>query len=163
VLAEYAPATDYEVYQVRDRSRQAIASSPTAPGSGSTFARPPAASRSNRYYYSRPRPRMIPGQGNAPAARGASHSAEIEIRHGQPGRQQGVRMDPRRIARFRRSCRSTFANFIKTGDPNGAGLPKWAAMKEGSVQFMHIDVESRAEAEAHRGRNLLLDRIASKQ
>jgi len=36
-------------------------------------------------------------------------------------------------------------------------------MKEGSVQFMHIDVESRAEPEAHRARNLVLDRIAGKQ
>jgi para-nitrobenzyl esterase len=53
-----------------------------------------------------------------------------------------------------------FANFIKTGNPNGAGLPHWPAANSGdAVQFMHIDVDSRAETEQHRGRYLALGKI----
>ena len=51
-----------------------------------------------------------------------------------------------------------FASFIKSGNPNGAGLPNWpAATPAGTVQFMRIDVEPRAEADKTRARYLLLD------
>jgi para-nitrobenzyl esterase len=51
-----------------------------------------------------------------------------------------------------------FANFIKTGDPNGPGLPAWPAVGPGGdAQVMRLDVESRAAAEKHRARYLFLD------
>ena len=53
-----------------------------------------------------------------------------------------------------------FANFIKTGDPNGAGLPRWpvgTVATDGQVQRMRVDVESRAEPEP-RARYLFQDR-----
>jgi para-nitrobenzyl esterase len=51
-----------------------------------------------------------------------------------------------------------FANFIKTGNPNGPGLPSWPAYAEkDGFQLLRIDVESRAEPEKARARYLLLE------
>jgi para-nitrobenzyl esterase len=43
-----------------------------------------------------------------------------------------------------------FANFIKTGNPNGSGLPTWPLGGVGKaevVQRMRLDEQPRAEAE----------------
>jgi len=37
-----------------------------------------------------------------------------------------------------------FTNFVKTGDPNGAGLPRWPAFSEQSQQVMFLDATSSA-------------------
>jgi para-nitrobenzyl esterase len=49
-----------------------------------------------------------------------------------------------------------FANFIKTGDPNGAGLPPWPAFVP-SHEVMHLDAVSHAAAEEHRDRYQFVD------
>jgi para-nitrobenzyl esterase len=55
-----------------------------------------------------------------------------------------------------------FANFIKTGNPNGGELPKWPNANSGdSVQFLRIDLDTRSEAARHEGRYRLLDKLAS--
>ena len=56
-----------------------------------------------------------------------------------------------------------FVNFIKTGNPNGAGLPEWPAYRaDNHYQRMRIDVESHAGPEAYRDRYLALDAAAAK-
>ncbi|WP_254412272.1 carboxylesterase/lipase family protein [Dyadobacter diqingensis] len=131
-----------------------------------------------RYYYARPRPAMTAEMGNAapglaggvtktadPNAvkvappRGAVHSAEIEYAMGNLSKNKVYAWTPE-DHKVSETMQNFFANFIKTGNPNGAGLPKWAAANQGDgVQFMVIDVNSRLETEKNRGRYLLLDSI----
>lgn len=49
-----------------------------------------------------------------------------------------------------------FANFIKTGDPNGEGLPPWPAFGK-SREVMHLDAVSYAAPEEHRDRYEFVD------
>ncbi len=54
-----------------------------------------------------------------------------------------------------------WANFIKTGDPNGAGLAVWPEFGK-TRQVMHIDAVSKAAPEQHRERYEFLDSITAK-
>ena len=44
-----------------------------------------------------------------------------------------------------------FANFVKTGTPNGSGVPKWPESGK-TRQVMHIDAVSKAAPEQNRAR-----------
>jgi para-nitrobenzyl esterase len=132
-----------------------------------------------RFFFARPRPKFLgatnqtPGTAggiitNSAAAsappkwRGAVHSAEIEYALGNLSTNEHYAWEP---ADYKLSelMESYFANFIKTGDPNGSGLPKWPAYApDGSLQIMNLDVESRAVPEA-RPRYLLLDQVLRKK
>jgi para-nitrobenzyl esterase len=116
-----------------------------------------------RYYYSRPRPAMNPGKGTQGAARGAAHSAEIEYALGNLAGNDvyAWTAEDRKVSE---TMFNYFANFVKTGNPNGSKLPKWPAVGKGNdVKVMHIDVNTRAEADKTRARYLLLDEIYAKQ
>ena len=130
-----------------------------------------------RYLYARPRPPLVPAladatpnlaggitrggntAGNAPPpAKGAVHSAEIEYAMGNLSLNKvfAWTADDQKVSE---TMQGYFANFIKKGDPNGAGLPQWPVGKvssSGDVQRMRIDVVSRAEAEP-RARYLFQD------
>jgi para-nitrobenzyl esterase len=59
-----------------------------------------------------------------------------------------------------KTMQAYFVNFIKTGNPDGPGLPPWPAYRpETNYQRMRIDVTSQAEPEPHRGRYLALDSV----
>ncbi len=126
-----------------------------------------------RYLYARPRPAYlgIPGQPAPPNAsaqpsagpRGAVHSAEIQYALGN------LDLDPRYTwepadREVSKTMQAYFVNFIKTGNPNGPGVPEWPAYRAGdNYQRMRIDVESHAEPEAHRDRYVALDKATTTQ
>jgi para-nitrobenzyl esterase len=96
------------------------------------------------YYYSRVRPRVV-NEPNTPAALGAVHSAEIEYALGNldTNPRYAWTEDDRRVSR---TMQGYFANFIRTGKPDGAGLPDWpaAARSDSDIRRQHIDVETRS-------------------
>jgi para-nitrobenzyl esterase len=131
-----------------------------------------------RYLYARPRPQMVAAMGNAvpglaggvisganapaarpPAALGAVHSAEIEYAMGNLATNKVYDWSPDDY-KVSEIMQAYFANFVKTGDPNGPGLPKWPAVTAGTdAQVMRIDVTTSAAPEKHRDRYLFLDSI----
>ena len=55
---------------------------------------------------------------------------------------------------------SRIANFVKTGDPNGPGMPVWPAANKGDeAQVLHLDVTTAARPDVLRPRYLFLDRL----
>jgi para-nitrobenzyl esterase len=120
-----------------------------------------------RYMYSRPRPATTvqgaPAAATRPAGpRGAVHSAEIEYALGNLPTNKAYAWTPEDY-KVSGVMQGYFANFIKTGDPNGKGLPEWpAANRGGGVPVMHIDVNTRAEPDRHRERYLVLERLDTK-
>ena len=131
-----------------------------------------------RYLYAHPRPPMVPEMGDArpglaggvvrgqnpgavamPPARGAVHSAEIEYALGNLASNKVYAWTPDDY-KVSELLQGYFANFIRKGDPNGPGLPKWPAVTRGSaVRVMRLAVDSRAEADKHRARYLFLDQF----
>ncbi|SEB15151.1 carboxylesterase/lipase family protein [Pedobacter hartonius] len=56
-----------------------------------------------------------------------------------------------------------FANFVKNGNPNGGKLPKWPEIRSNQqVNYINLDVNTKAEVETDRARYLFLDKEYSK-
>ncbi|MDB5063011.1 MAG: carboxylesterase [Mucilaginibacter sp.] len=134
-----------------------------------------------RYVFSKVRPPMTAKMGNAtpglagginksdtpkPVSKlpepyaGASHASEIEYAMGNLATNETYAWTPADY-KVSETMETYFANFIKTGNPNGAGVPKWTANTKGSpVSFINIDVKTVLEKENAqlRGRYIFLDK-----
>ncbi len=119
-----------------------------------------------RYMYARPRPKFTPPDGQAPPAaaarpgpaipRGAGHSAEIQYAMGNLPLDKRYAWEPDDF-KVSEVLQGYFVNFIKTGNPNGSGLPEWPIYTSPGYRRMRIDVKSRVEAEPERPRYMALD------
>lgn len=127
-----------------------------------------------RYYFSKPRPEMrdkdleaglaggvIKKDKNAPKApkpKGAVHSAEIEYAMGNlaTNKDYDWTEDDYKVSE---TMMNYFANFIKSGNPNGEKLPVWPMAKdEKSPEIMIIDIKSKATKAENDTRYLFLDK-----
>jgi len=113
-----------------------------------------------RYFFAHPRPPTVAPAQNPPPE-GAVHSAEIEYALGNLATNHVYAWTPADDS-ISAAMEAYFANFVKTGNPNGAGLPQWPAAYAGdTVQVMVLDVHSHAEPAPHRGALRFLDRLYS--
>lgn len=127
------------------------------------------------YIFGRVRPPMVASMGNAqaglaggvikngasgmalPPSQGAPHASEIEYAMGDLAGNKVYAWTPDDY-KVSNTMENYFANFIKTGNPNGKGLAKWNANKGDSVtEQMHINVDTKLEPEHNRDRYLFLD------
>ena len=120
-----------------------------------------------RYFYTRPRPAAVSAgasAGQAPAApsKYASHSAEIEYAMGNLATNKVFAWTPddHKVSAL---MHGYFVNFVKTGDPNGSGLPRWTPTRSGAAQYMRIDVEPKLEVDQREARYRLLDSLYTKR
>jgi para-nitrobenzyl esterase len=102
------------------------------------------------YYFDQPRPLKRDALPGAVVDDGALHSAEIEYALGN--------LDSNRVYAWTPADHETsrvmegyFAQFIKHGDPNGAGLPSWPAVKDSDGGLLRQTIDAHARTEVDRG------------
>jgi para-nitrobenzyl esterase len=128
-----------------------------------------------RYLYSKLRPPLVDNSlasglaggtvkkdANAPKAPepvGAPHACEIEYCMGNLRliKEYAWTADDYKVSE---TMQNYFANFIKTGNPNGEKLPDWPVAKAGDTTppVMILNTESKAEKAANDARYLFLDK-----
>ena len=97
-------------------------------------------------------------KGMAPGLKtfGSAHAAELEyVFNMLPSKKADWQPEDQKVAD---QMNAYWANFIKTGDPNGPGLAKWPNFTK-TREVMHLDTESKALPEVHRDRYEFLDSI----
>lgn len=129
-----------------------------------------------RYLFSRIRPALVDDEKTSglaggtvtkesdapkmPEPIGAAHASEIEYCMGNLGlvKDYAWTTDDHKVSE---TMQDYFANFIKTGNPNGEKLPEWPAAKpnDPAPEVMDIDVQSHAEKAENDARYLFLDKV----
>ena len=103
-----------------------------------------------------------PGDDNHKAVIGAFHSDDIEYVFGTLDSRPGAvwRPEDRKLSD---EMGTYWTNFAKTGDPNGAGVPKWPTYNAaGDWMVMHLNANSEAKPDDLRARYLFLDSVWGK-
>ena len=133
-----------------------------------------------RYFYDHPRPGMRPELGNAvsglaggvihtdepappapPMAVGAVHSADIEYFMGNLATNLVYGWDATDHA-ISAQMQQIYLNFVKTGNPNGPGIPAWQPYNgTGTQPVLTIAALSTCAAERQRERYIVLETLRS--
>jgi para-nitrobenzyl esterase len=102
--------------------------------------------------------RTIPGD---PASRfGAVHAVDIEYAFNTlDSKPANWQPEDRKVAQV---MATAMANFVRTGDPNGPGVPDWPEYGE-SGKVMYFDSESRSAPEEFRARYEFLDSVSDNE
>jgi para-nitrobenzyl esterase len=112
-----------------------------------------------RYYYTRPRPKKTDSSNHNSQAAGAVHSAEIEYVLGNLSTNRVYNWQPVDY-KISRIFQSYVANFVKTGNPNGLGLPKWLPLNENENHYvMQIGKKTYLRPSNQRKQLLYLDKL----
>jgi para-nitrobenzyl esterase len=95
----------------------------------------------------------------APVSEGAPHAFEIEYAMGnlETNLVYAWTAEDKKISN---TMLTYFSNFIKTGDPNGAALPKWSPINNApQATYMNIGLDTKEEKATDRERFLFLDKV----
>jgi para-nitrobenzyl esterase len=89
---------------------------------------------------------------------GATHASDIEYSfHTLDSKEAAWQPEDRRTEE---AMATYFANFVKTGSPNGPGVPEWPEFGK-TRQVMHLDATSKAAPEQHRARYEFLESVSA--
>lgn len=103
-----------------------------------------------------------PAAAPAPISEGAPHAFEIEYAMGNLDKNP-VYAWTAQDHQISKTMLTYFSNFIKTGDPNGAGLSKWAPLsKPEGANFMNIGLKTQSEKATDLERYRFMDQLYSK-
>ena len=161
ILNAYKPATDADVLQVATDLASdrfiAYASWKFIDLHSKTNGHPVY-----RYLFAKKRPLMVGAPaGTVDQSVGASHASDIEYALGNLSSNKVYAWTPEDF-KASETMQNYFVNFVKTGNPNGAGLPKWFGLQSSEPKVMVIDAESKSQSERNLKRYLLMDSFFNK-
>lgn len=109
-----------------------------------------------RYEFDRTVPIPEAEKGTGLKSFGSPHAAELEYVFTMlDSKKADWQPDDYQVAK---TMNAYWANFIKTGDPNGSGLSNWPQFGK-THEVMHLNVECQAMPEEHRDRYEFLDSV----
>ncbi len=97
----------------------------------------------------------------AAAAVGAPHAFEIEYAMGNLDKNKVYAWTPEDY-KISATMLQYFADFVKTGSPNGTSLPVWSSISKNNQEQMNIGLKTRQQKEQNRARYLFLDQLYQK-
>lgn len=115
-----------------------------------------------RYLFTHKLPPMVqPANPPSRPLLGAPHASEIEYAMGNLSLDKVYNWTPDDY-KVSATMQNYFANFIKTGNPNGDGLPTWFGLQSSIPKVMILDVDAKSQPEKNLKRYILLDSFYNK-